>query len=127
MKKNILYVFILFTGIIMSAQNVQRSTISSSGSSSVNTVLGETYYVSQSVGQQSVIGTRNAQNYTVRQGFQQPPVKVEVISDASSDLEAIIFPNPVDAWVTIQFGEEVKTPIEVILFDVTGKNNKSLK
>jgi len=103
------------------AQNIQRSSLGSSGDTTEVIVGENTYYVSQSVGQNSVIGTFSKNNYTIRQGFQQPPIKVEIISDLNNTINAVVYPNPVDTNVTVLFNEVLKTPIDILLYDILGK------
>ncbi len=121
MKSITLMFIVCFCCFSINAQNLQRATVGISGSSTQITNSENTYYISQSVGQYSVIGTLINGKHTIRQGFQQPPISVEVITDSNSDLIATVFPNPVDTFITVQFLEELKLPINIILYDVVGK------
>ncbi|PHR69595.1 MAG: hypothetical protein COA67_09275 [Lutibacter sp.] len=103
------------------AQNLKRSTVGVSGSSIELTVNDNNFYISQSVGQNSVIGTFVKDSYGIRQGFQQPPIKIEVITDVINDLNVVAYPNPVRNHITILFNDVLKTSFEVTLFDITGK------
>ncbi len=121
MKQFYYFLFIGLLSVTVSAQNLQRSSLGSSGASSRISSSDNMYYVSQSVGQKSVIGTLINGENAIRQGFQQPPIQVEVYSETNTDIQAVVFPNPVDAFITIQFNEELKNPIQVEIFDVLGK------
>jgi len=121
MKLIFLTILFGFFSISMGAQNLQRSSLGSSGSSTEITSSDNTYYISQSVGQNSVTGTLINGENAIRQGYQQPPIRVEIISEDSSGLEAFIFPNPVETYVTIQFSEVLKTVINIVVYDITGK------
>ncbi|MFK5958794.1 MAG: T9SS type A sorting domain-containing protein [Lutibacter sp.] len=121
MKSITLMLIVCFCCFSINAQNLQRVTLGNSGSSTQITNSENTYYVSQSVGQFSVTGTLINGKNTIRQGFQQPPISVEVISNSNSDLNALVFPNPVDTFITVQFLEELKLPINITMYDVAGK------
>ncbi len=121
MKPIFYFLFIGLLSVTMNAQNFQRSSLGASGASSEISSSDNTYYISQSVGQNSVTGTLTNAKNTIRQGYQQPPISVKVVADSNSDLEASVFPNPVDAFITIQFTEVLKNPIEVWIFDISGK------
>jgi Secretion system C-terminal sorting domain len=103
------------------AQYEQRSSLGMSGSSSSITIGDSAYYISSSVGQQSVIGTIGNNTYTMRQGFQQPPIRVMAIPDSNSTIEAVVYPNPVDDFVTIVFGSLVENDIVSTLYDIQGR------
>ncbi len=126
--KKLLFLFIFstlyFTGV---GQNVQRSSLNSSGNSKTMEIAGTSYYISHSIGQQSVIGTLQSNNNTIRQGFQQPPASIKVYINDTSNLSARIFPNPVETFVTIAFNEVVKNTIQIELFNISGKHILSKK
>lgn len=118
--KHFYLVFFLFVGGLLFAQKAQRSTIGSSGQSIQITAVDKTFYVSQSVGQQGVIGTLKNNGYVVIQGFQQPLFsknKNQVITP----LNALVYPNPVGEIINIKIQENVTTPITVAVYDVLGK------
>ena len=103
------------------AQYKQRSSLGMSGSSSSIAIGDSTYYISASIGQQGVIGTIGNDTFTMRQGFQQPPVRVMAIPDSNSAIEAVVYPNPVDNFVTVIFGSMVETDIVSTLYDIRGR------
>ena len=121
MKLNFCIVLFCFAGLHLSAQNLQRATLGNSGSSTEISNSDENYYISQSVGQSSVTGTFNNENHSIRQGFQQPPIRVVINTETNNDLDAIVYPNPVDTYVTIQFNEELTHSIDMVLYDISGK------
>lgn len=121
MKQKICIILMCWVGLSINAQNLQRAALGNSGSSTEISNSDENYYVSQSVGQSSVIGTFNNENYTIRQGFQQPPIRVVIITETNNDLDAIVYPNPVDTNITIQFNEEINSPINIVVYDISGK------
>ena len=103
------------------AQYEQRSSLGMSGNSSSVTIGDSTYYISSSVGQQSVIGTIGNDMYTMRQGFQQPPIRVMALPVSTSTIEAMVYPNPVDNFVTVVFGSLVENDIVSTLYDIQGR------
>jgi hypothetical protein len=106
----------------MIGQFEQRSTLGVSGSSSKITFGDATYYISASVGQQSVIGTIGNDTYTMRQGFQQPPIRVVTSPVDETGLLARIYPNPVGSFVTVSFGTAIRGDIQSILYDIQGRD-----
>jgi len=120
MKNLICLFFFIFTTMLY-AQYEQRSTLGISGNSVTVTSNEKTYYVSESVGQQSVIGTFSNGTQVIRQGFQQPPIRVVTSSLDVSTIQAVVYPNPVSSFVNILFNEAVKNPIQSTLYDVLGR------
>ncbi|WP_456376497.1 T9SS type A sorting domain-containing protein [Lutibacter sp.] len=121
MKSITLMFIVCFCRFSINAQNLQRAALGNSGSSIQITNSDNMYYISQSVGQHSVTGTLINGKNAIRQGFQQPPISVEVISDSNSTLNASIFPNPADTFITVRFSEEIKSPINVVIYDTAGR------
>jgi len=121
MKQKICITLLCLVGLNLSAQNLQRATLGNSGSSTEINDSSENYYVSQSVGQSSIIGTFTNENHTIRQGFQQPPIRVLISPETNNDLDAIVYPNPVDTNITLQFNEEINNPINIVVYDISGK------
>jgi len=102
MKPIVLILTIGLCSFSISAQNLlQRATVGNSGSSTEIKNSENTYYISQSVGQSSVTGTLINGEKVIRQGYQQPPIRVEIISDNISDLEAVVYPNPVETIILL--------------------------
>ena len=122
MKTLLLSLVFSFLSFILFGQNLQRSTLSSSGDSNTIEVTGKTYYISQSISQQSVIGTLQANNTSIRQGFQQPPLSINVLINENTTLDAHIYPNPADYFITVLFSNKVENPIQIELYDIVGKH-----
>ncbi len=102
-------------------QMEQRSALTMGGSSTTITQNSTTYYISESVGQQGAIGTFYNEALTARQGFQQPPVRVNAIAQSENPLDAVVFPNPVTTSVTVQFNEIIQGAAIASVYDVQGK------
>jgi len=97
-----------------------RATLGSSGSSSFISTKKGTYLVSQSIGQSSVIGTFSKNNYTIRQGFQQPLISAQLIKTDNNWLNVSLFPNPFDQTINIRFGDIIENEIIVIVYNLSG-------
>ena len=120
MKKNyFLLIFLLNFSIY--AQKIQRSALSSTGNSIQVIVMDKTYYISQSVGQKSVIGTFKNNGHTIRQGFQQPLTVAAKVNQTDFKFSALVYPNPVNKKINIVLNEELTTDLAITIFDVLGK------
>ena len=97
-----------------------RSTLSSGGSSRTFEVNGREYFFQQSIGQSSVIGLSQDNNYLLRQGFIQP-LKGSAARIILGSLPATVFPNPFSSDITISFAEEISGILYVTLLTMNGK------
>ncbi len=103
------------------SQGIQRSTLSAAGSS-VRVNNGSTsYFISQSIGQSSVIGTYSNNGHTILQGFQQPIYALKGKGVHPHRLNATAFPNPVENVLKIRIAERSKENVKVLLIDNTGR------
>jgi hypothetical protein len=115
------------TPLIKSTNNkssslILRSTIGMSGTSKIFHLKKNGYYISQSIGQTSVIGTNKNKNYTIRQGYQQPLQQYYAKDKLNANtLKAKIFPNPVDQLIYISFNEIINDDIYISVSDITGR------
>ncbi|GAB5398771.1 MAG: hypothetical protein Aureis2KO_03560 [Aureisphaera sp.] len=106
---------------VMFGQQAQRTSMGMSGGTYTVENGESRIYVSQSVGQEGIIGSFQGSEYGVRQGFQQPPIRIVSISQNDNALDAVVYPNPVATVVTVKFNEAVLGSIQGKLFDVSGK------
>jgi hypothetical protein len=97
------------------------------GSSKIIKTSNGTYYISQSIGQTSVIGTKINRNYTILQGYQLSSIKVSMIENVENDLKATIYPNPFDESINISFESLIKNEVVIHIFDMTGREIVSKK
>ena len=102
-------------------QSIIRSNVGSGGSSHKVVQKGKTYFISQSVGQASVIGTSSVNGHTIRQGFQQPPHHLITGKPLAENLTVSVYPNPFSQTVKIAFTNEINEKISVVMFDVNGR------
>jgi len=121
MKSIALMLIACFCCFSINAQILQRATLGNSGYSTQITNSKNTYYISQSVGQNSVIGTFKNNGYTIRQGFQQPLLFLEKISQVELEFSASVFPNPVDKIISVVINEELTTDLGISIYDILGK------
>ncbi len=99
-----------------------RSTLGINGLSKVLSANTGSYIIQQSIGQASVIGTYSKNNYTIRQGFLQPPnqVKVQLIDIIENHLKATLYPNPFKQAVKISFNELISDDVFVVVYNMSG-------
>lgn len=104
-----------------SNRRIIASNLGSAGSSKVVETSNGRYYISQSVGQSSVIGTYNANGYYLRQGYQQPIDKPGRITKLDIELKAKVYPNPFSRILFITFSEKMINDISISIFDVNSR------
>lgn len=124
LMKTTLATLVLFAcaNVSVHAQFVQRSGVAAAGASQTLTVNEKSYYISHSIGQASVIGTATRERYTIRQGFQQPPLGKLVRQPlAEEGLGVEVFPNPFIHSVSIVFQELPDRIVSIALIDASGK------
>lgn len=103
------------------AQNrPQRSNLGVAGGSVIHTVNGRSFYLQQAVGQASVAGSTRADGRYYNQGFVQP-FHQAVQGLPSTDLDALLFPNPFTDQFTIAFAQEPALPVNVLVYNITGQ------
>jgi Secretion system C-terminal sorting domain len=120
LKKLIIAILLIAFGTSFSQETV-RATVGVSGNSFAITASGKQYVVQQSIGQASVIGANSTQDFTVLQGFIQPPIEIEAVIDEDNSLGAAVFPNPFTSNVQVRFSEEITAPLSIRLYDIAGR------
>jgi len=122
MKRSVLIILLCLLVAGLNAQELVRSTVGVSGTSSQLKSGDKTYTVQQSVGQSSVIGLYTANSLAIRQGFIQPPIKILSTGGDYDDLiDAIIYPNPFTSDIRIVFNETLEGGIDIIIYDMLGR------
>lgn len=105
-----------------------RTSLGTNGFSKTLSTSNGVYVISQSVGQQSPIGTFNKNGYTLRQGYQNPPLSAKIIElPDKNNLNASIYPNPFYESINIMFYDVIKSDIFIYITDMTGKTILSTK
>ena len=110
------FAFIKLTSIY--GQDLHHQMLSSQGSSQT---LTNGLYVSQTIGQQSVIGNYTVDGKTYGQGFQQSLWSKYISSSVNNTITTITYPNPFISSINFQFSQPIKETISVALFDVRGQ------
>lgn len=114
---------LLLLGLLLSfsslySQELHHQTLSSQGTSHT---LSNGMYVSQTIGQQSVIGNYTSDGKTYGQGFQQSVWSKYISSNANNAISMVTYPNPFESTINFQFSQAIKEPISVSVFDVRGR------
>ena len=99
------------------SQDLHHQMLSSQGKSKV---LSNGMMVSQTIGQQSVIGN-HTNGVTVGQGFQQSHWAKYVSSNVANQITTTTYPNPFVTTVNFQFSQPISETIEIALFDFRGR------
>lgn len=116
MRLLMFFAFIQLTSIY--GQDLHHQMLSAQGTSGV---LSNGLYVSQTIGQQSVIGTYTVDGKTYGQGFQQSLWSKYISSSVNNTITTITYPNPFISSINFQFSQPIKETISVALFDVRGR------
>lgn len=97
----------------------KRSTVGAAGSTCTVSAGSHSYFAQQSVGQRSVTGLRSSGNLALSQGFLQPLGRITNTSNTST-LDALLFPNPFSALVTVAFRERIEADLFIVVSDMLG-------
>lgn len=131
MKHTLNYILFILLLSVCSTTNGQTgsdsyriisSNVGVAGSSNKVVTSSGNYFVSQSVGQSSTIGTHSKKGFVLSQGYQQSfnTIKVSGVSESNS-LKAVIHPNPFGASISMSFSTVPEKEVLVYVFDVSGK------
>lgn len=115
----ILVVFLITSITNLFGQRVQKEALSTIGYSNT---LSSGYYISFSVGQQSVIGQFDFNNIAVRQGFQFPFELAICYDDCNpKNILTILYPNPFIDTIYFKFSEKINEEITISIYDIQGR------
>lgn len=128
-KKPLKQVFILalqlFCLTLVLAQerqpNILRSSLGNAGSSTHLETSRGVFVISQSIGQNSVIGTYTQNGYILSQGYQQALQKINVKRLDDSGLNVRIHPNPFTDQISLIFQKSFKGSCEISVHDLNGR------
>lgn len=120
MRNFILLCFFLFVSVVVLGQELHHQMISAQGGSKK---LKTGHYVSQTIGQQSIVGSRFDAGYAIIQGFQQSVWRKLMDETTLTEQQTItVYPNPVKETVNFQFGGTILAgPMQILLFDTLGR------
>jgi hypothetical protein len=114
----LIYFFLVLVFSSTTAQQLHHQMLSSQG---ISKNISNGMFVSQSVGQQSVIGNSTVEGYTYGQGFQQSTWSKYIKNNANTSITTITYPNPFVNSINFQFSQIIKETISVSIFDVRGR------
>ena len=115
--KLLLLVF-LFSFSTLYSQELHHQMLSAQGSSKE---LSNGIYVSQTIGQQSVIGNYTKEGKTYGQGYQQSVWSKYISTNSNNAITTVTYPNPFISTINFQFSQAIKEPISVSVFDIRGR------
>ncbi len=121
LKYALAVIFFVSISYNLSSQNITvlRSTLGSSGSGVMIEGSSKNYYVQQSMGQLSPIGSCSLKQISLNQGFIQP-IGSALINEPKT-LAVSFYPNPVITDISIFIQEKIEDDIYVTVTDVAGK------
>jgi len=120
------FLILVVSGVLLTSSlcaqelEIRRQTTGIAGASISFHHGGKQLIVQQSIGQASVIGTHQARNYSLRQGFIQPEFTVRAAIE-NTDLQATVFPNPFRNQFQIRFDDDIEDQLDIQIFDLTGR------
>ncbi|MEY4963248.1 MAG: hypothetical protein RLZZ323_567 [Bacteroidota bacterium] len=115
MKRTLLFILI---GFPIYSQQLHHQMLSSQGVS--NTLLSGVK-VSQTVGQQSVIGNYNFPTTIVSQGFQKNLLSKSDVFVLADKINTIVYPNPFVDQIHFHFSKPLNGLISITIFDILGR------
>lgn len=118
---SVLLLFLSVQNASSQAPKMLRSSLSISGSSSSIVVNGDKYFYQQSVGQDGLIGINLSSPLALRQGFIQPIISICKSTKDKNLLRVLVYPNPVDDYVTLTFMDVINDNIVVTIYNSWGK------
>jgi hypothetical protein len=115
--KLLLLVF-LFSFSTLYSQELHHQMLSAQGASKE---LSNGIYVSQTIGQQSVIGNYTKDGKTYGQGYQQSVWSKYISTNTNNTITTVTYPNPFVSTINFQFSQAINEPISVSVFDIRGR------
>lgn len=119
MHKLLLF-FIIFSNVL-TAQSLKRQTLGVIGTSTLVNMNTKSYFLQQSIGQNSVIGSFEKDNIRLQQGFIQPLQAIFFKEGKPNELEVIVYPNPFVNGVVVIINDALEEQIAMYLFDIQGR------
>jgi hypothetical protein len=118
MNMKLLYLAFLLSFSALYSQDLHHQALSAQGASKE---LPNGVYVSQTIGQQSVIGNYTKDGKTYGQGYQQSIWSKYIQSTANNPITTVTYPIPFVSTINFQFSQSIKERIKMELFDVRGR------
>jgi hypothetical protein len=114
----ILLLLLVLPFLKLHSQELHHQAISSQGTSKE---LPNGVYVSQTIGQQSVIGNYTKDGETFGQGYQQSVWSKYISANSNNAITTVTYPNPFVSTINFQFSQPINERIKMELFDVRGR------
>lgn len=116
----LLLVLIIFSNVL-TAQSLKRQTLGIVGTSALVNVSSKSYFLQQSIGQNSVIGSFETDNIRLQQGFIQPLKAIFFKEGNPNELEVIVYPNPFVNGIVVTINDALEEQTAMYLFDIQGR------
>ncbi|WP_188220750.1 T9SS type A sorting domain-containing protein [Flavobacterium pokkalii] len=110
------YLLLLFS-VSFYGQVLHHQMLSSQGTT---TEIANKVIVSQTIGQQSIVGN-STKGAVVMQGFQQSLWNSYITQNDKTAITAQTYPNPFSDIVNFQFSEALSGELSIYVFDVSGR------
>jgi len=114
----LLLLLFLFSFSTLYSQNLHHQMLSAQGTSKT---LPNGIFVSQTIGQQSVIGNYTKDGKTYGQGYQQSVWSKYISTNSNNTITTVTYPNPFISTINFQFSQTIKETISVSVFDIRGR------
>ena len=115
--KHCVWIFLVLT-LNSFSQDLHHQMLSSQGTSKT---LPNGIFVSQTIGQQSVIGNYTKDGKTYGQGYQQSVWSKYISTNSNNTITTVTYPNPFVSTINFQFSQAINEPISVSVFDIRGR------
>lgn len=113
-----LFLALGFSLSVFAQNSLHHQMLSAQG---ISKILPDGTYISQTIGQQSVIGTYSQNGVTYGQGFQQSAWSKYLNSNTYNTITTVVYPNPFVSTINFQFSQPIKETITISLFDIRGR------
>ena len=120
------FITLAFTTLNVASQRIKRSTITAASSQTTYvTIQNKNLEVLQSIGQQSVIGSKKISGLQIQQGF-LTNTKYYKIDNSGTDqinesISLTVSPNPFVDHVQLKFAKKTKHDVYIRIYDLNGK------
>ncbi len=111
------FLSLFFISASLCSQTLHHAALAAQGSTKI---LSSGHYISQSIGQNSVIGYSSTRNSENLQGFQQHAQNLYRLQHNHSGT-VTVFPNPFDKEVRFQFSENNVENTHIYVYDLLGR------
>ncbi|WP_417940858.1 T9SS type A sorting domain-containing protein [Flavobacterium sp. RS13.1] len=110
------YLFLLLS-VPFYGQVLHHQMLSSQGTTKK---IADGYIISQTIGQQSVIGNSN-KDPVVTQGFQQSLWSSYIATNQKTEITVLTYPNPFSDLINFEFSQPTNEETSIYIFDVSGR------